>query len=152
MRRREELHGGRKGKDNLSGVFDKMAYLKKSLFSFNRTRGNKDGKVSHTTDTRMPPKQGRDSETGPPAFKLTVFDLLSLECKDCYCLHHREFKHPRTSNVLLHLSINTVLFLTCWKTWEEELFDSDSHLYIMLQDGRWLCCSWLSGLIAPFTR
>lgn len=61
----------------------------------------------HTADTWMPPKQRRDSETAPPPFKLTLFDLLSLECKDCYCLHHREFKHPTTSTALTHLNIHT---------------------------------------------
>lgn len=35
----------KKGRDNLSGVFDKAVFLKHSPFSFNRTRGNKDGKV-----------------------------------------------------------------------------------------------------------
>lgn len=37
----------KQGRDHLSGVFDKAVFLKQSPFSFNRTIGNKDGKVSH---------------------------------------------------------------------------------------------------------
>lgn len=50
-RRREkgEREREKSGGDNLSGVFDKAAFLKQSPFSFGRTRGNKDGKVCLAT-------------------------------------------------------------------------------------------------------
>ncbi len=79
----------------------------------------------HTADTWMPPKQRRDSKTAPPPFKLTLFDLLSLECKDCYCLHHREFKHPTTSTAHSPTSVSTLCassLLENFKKRAEELF------------------------------
>lgn len=93
------------------------------------------------------PNRGETLKPPLLPFKLTLFDLLPLECKDCYCLHHREFKHPTTSTALTHLikkNPHCVLQHSenfkkrAGRNFYSPLRAQDSRLFLMLQDAGWL--------------
>lgn len=102
-------------------------FLKESQFCFNRTRGNKDGKVCLATalhintHCRYPNASQTEERLGDRPFcffNFRPFDLVSLECKDCYCLYHREFKRPATSAARPRLKSALCTSSLVGKTWE----------------------------------